>query len=91
MKTFEQHWDEIETWFDFQKVKKTMEFLEWSWSLSNGVPSLVEIIESAKARAKESYDSQKSSSSGGFYAEYNKKIDCLDLQFILTDWRTNDK
>lgn len=92
MKTFEQHWDEIETWFDFQKVKKTMEFLEWHWGWGDnkGVPSLIQIIEGGKERAKEAYDRKGTSNCGGFYAEYNKKFDRLTLEFILENWTTND-
>lgn len=86
--------------FDFEKVRKVMEFLNWTWATTpepNSVPTTYQLIKSSKERLENAYKcalKEKEnyySSSGGFeaFAEYNdktKKVDYLELKFILTDW-----
>lgn len=86
--------------FDFDKVRKVMEFLNWTWAIlpePNSVPSTYQLIKSAKQRLEEAYeyamDNKRDgySHSGGLkaFAEYNKKtgvVDYFELEFILTSW-----
>lgn len=81
MKTFEQLWEEIEDSFEFEKVKKVMDFLEWRWATYNDVPTTAQIIRHAKRMCKEAYGRKTRYGSGGFYAEYNDG--CLTLYFAV--------
>ena len=83
--------------FNFEKVKKTMEFLNWKYYDSEETPTTYRLIKSAEERLKEVYEGATQnkegyySNSGGLkaFAEYNKEtgiVDFLQLEFVLTDW-----
>ena len=85
--------------FDFDKVKKTMNFLGWTWAKLQDVPTTYQIMKSARERLEGAYNNamknKKDSclSSGGLraFAEYNKKskvVDFLQLDFVLTSWES---
>lgn len=83
MKTFDELWEILEANFDFEKVKKVMDLLEWKWATSgiDGVPTIEEIKISTKGWLRQCYDiskrggrRSKSMSCGGFtmkYAEFH--------------------
>lgn len=37
VKSFEYYWPQIRDHFDFEKVAKVMAFLDWGWSMHNGM------------------------------------------------------
>jgi hypothetical protein len=89
--------EEILNNFDFDRVFKTMTFLDWTW-LYKGVPSIYQLVVSSKKKLEDSYDYSLEHKedwgihSGGLkvrsYYE-NGKVD-LSLEFVLTDWDTLD-
>ena len=98
MKTFEELWEDIEKNFDWEKVHKTMVFLNWTWGFDfiNGVPSMVQLKNSTKGWLRQCYDTSKrggkrskSISCGGFtmkYAEFHdqpKPHNELTLEFTI--------
>lgn len=83
--------------FDFDKVKKTMDLLDWTYADIGEVPSTYQLIKSAKSRLKDAYKYAKEnkkdghSFSGGFraFAEWNKEketVDYLQLDFVVATW-----
>ena len=86
--TYEEQIEEIMDYFDFGRVAKTMEVLNWRWASSDGVPNEGELRRTARqllrAVAKEGPDSH--TGTGGFYAR-NDKWNCLSLDFVVSGWR----
>jgi len=86
--------------FDFDKVKKTMDFLNWIWVTTpehDSVPSTYQIMKGARERLEEAYENAMKSKKDGYSfcgglkasAEYNeelKDVDFLQLDFIVTTW-----
>lgn len=83
--------------FNFEKVRKTMEFLNWKYYDSEETPTTYRLIKSAEERLKQAYEGATQnkedyfSYTGGFkaFAEYNKEtgiVDFLQLEFVLTEW-----
>ena len=80
--------------FDFEKVRKVMDFLNWTWA-DNEVPSTYKLINSAKKRLEEAYTLSErenrncSISSGGLKASTiwdEGQVVFLELEFVLTSW-----
>ena len=85
--------------FDFQKCRKAMKALNWSWHGMNDAPSIESLKKSAEERLRgaiqvtKSGDCYKASyfcSSGGLKATAWKNryghIEGILLEFVLTDW-----
>lgn len=87
--------------FDFDKVRKVMDFLKWEWvdivGETSSVPSTYRIVCSARDRLEKAYEyaienkENATFSSSGFeaFAQYNKEtneVDYLELKFVLTSW-----
>ncbi len=83
--------------FNFERVHKVMEFLNWTWWDSENVPTIGGLVLSAQSRLSETFDRCNSlkenttTGSGGFFvrAEYNEKeggCDYLKLTFQLNEW-----
>jgi len=80
--------------FDFERVHKVMEHLEWFWYTSqtdNKVPSIGELMLNAKdlmertyAEAVERRINRTALGCGGFQASYEDGI--MNLQFVLDEW-----
>ena len=89
---FQSHWEELCEWFDFDKVSKLMNTLDWKWaSLPNyesKVPTTAEIVNKAREHCLKAYNNSYTISSGGFEAKYDKEEDCLTLRFVAESWRT---
>lgn len=94
---------QILAWFDFEKVHKVMTQLDWKWvDTENGVPSVVELKESAFSRLEDAIsgvldprnkikpDTAYYSNGGGLKAtaikDKNNKITDLNLEFILEEY-----
>ena len=88
MKHFTLHKDEhikyIIDNFDFQQVHKVMNFLNWTWALTPGTPTISELKIEATKLLNDVYNSKGWIATGGFKA--TKYHDFLELEFIITDW-----
>lgn len=73
--------------FNFEKMRKVMEHLEWVWvegiGRPFGVPNIDDLRKTAKQLLEESFEERESISSGGFSAEYDG--DNFFLSFVVTD------
>jgi len=72
--TTKEQIDEIMDYFDFAKVRRVMEFLDWGWSDSNGgleIPSEYQLRKKARSLLQQVAESEeeKSIMCGGFVAE----------------------
>lgn len=81
--------------FDFDRVRKVMELLDWKYLESDEIPTTYKLIRVARKKLEDAYDGALKEevdyycSSGGFkaFAEYNgQTVDFLQLEFILSDW-----
>lgn len=78
MKTFDELWLRLNASFDWEKVHKTMVFLEWDWRFE-GVPSIEKIKEASKELLQQCYNevtlrdfiNKSSVACGGLYANYS--------------------
>ena len=78
--------------FDFGRVIKTMEALDWRWTSTDGVPDEYEartfarkLLKQAAARIVSKEENHCYISCGGFVAR--KYYDGgLELEFVLTSW-----
>ena len=104
IETFESFDDNIKEkisetlgYFDFHRVKITMQALDWWWSSTRGVPSIDKMVEcayellvdatSGSIRIKGNY----TVSTGGFEAEvfWDKdlnRVDGVNLMFVVSQW-----
>ena len=88
--------DDIMENFDFERVHKVMDMLEWRWgSAKNGVPSVEELKKEAKRLLVSACVEKNHISTGGFKAVFEKStgwgLDNDDdpyvgLEFILEEW-----
>lgn len=85
--------DNIMDNFDFNRVAKCMEVLEWKWCDVEGIPTEPDIRKSARKllnNIKEEFTSNRYSiAAGGFVvtAWYNKgKLDDMELLFYIASW-----
>lgn len=89
--------DEIIENFDWGKVHKTMEFLDWKWATTdNEVPTIGQLVNSSHRLLLEAYEGALrekmdfSIATGGFRAKAlvneEKEIFELQLAFELTSW-----
>ena len=99
MKTLEEHIEEVGDWFDFNKVKKVMNYLDWKWG--SNIPEIAEMRQSVRKCMRElhtKYADVKtcnvSTGSGGFDVRYvkgiyeSKPFDTFYVAFNLTTWDT---
>ena len=79
--------DQIMDWFDFEKVEKTMEALNWKWGgAEEGVPTIGEIKTQARRLLTQAITERVTIGTGGFKASYNHKYKHLTLEFIVSEW-----
>ena len=96
--------DEIENvldWFDFERVCKVMEFLDWVWfdcDTPTGVPGVPELRIRARKMIYDCINNMSlikeinrnySICGGGFYArtsQYNEEKIYIELDFVVTSW-----
>lgn len=91
--------EEIIDWFDFHKVHKVMEFLDWQWK-DQGVPGIGDLRKKAREYIKVAVikcnepEGEYSVRCGGFHVKVNKyegdeKV-YIKLAFELEDWDNYD-
>lgn len=83
--------DNIMDYFDFEKVRRVMELLDWKWGpIGNRVPEVFEIRQSARRLIKEAIEKYKGSiATGGLWVDYSEDENgdiALDLSFKLEHW-----
>lgn len=83
--------DEVMREFNFERVSKTMQSLDWRWSITSGgrIPSLVEIRTLARQLLLDAIERKGLASTGGFEASYSETpvVPSLKLRFIVEEWR----
>lgn len=74
--------------FDFDKVQKVMEFLNWKWvSTENGIPSVQELRSQARRLIKEAIEEKVRIATGGFRVDYFYEDEgYVELSFIVDQW-----
>jgi len=91
MEDFYVIWENILMNFNFDKVVRTMEALNWTWYDEDYIDRQV-VIKHAKKMIKEAYNKKQSVASGGFYAIYIPKeenvndIEAIELKFVVESW-----
>ena len=81
----EEHINYILNHFDFNKVRKIMKYLKWTWVGSNNSPSISELRDQAEDLLNQVYDTNSRwIATGGFKA--SKYHDFMELEFVVTDW-----
>lgn len=101
--TTEQTIEKIIENFDFDKVHKVMQHLNWTWNFEKNPPTVEQLKKTAATNLKSccsilnGKDGKKryNCSSGGFVASARKYKDgeiCLELSFQITsfNWSTKD-
>lgn len=82
---------EIMDAFDFDKVRRVMDTLEWEWA-GVGVPDNYTIRSRARDMLTEAIEKQTRVDTGGFVAEYHPEDGgCIRLSFELESWDTEIK
>jgi len=104
MKTLDQHIEEVMDWFDFNKVKTIMNFLNWKWGTEDGgmaVPEIADMRKNVRRYMRELYTKRKNekevstwTGSGGFMIYYykgedeNGPWDRFSVAFEAATWDT---
>ena len=78
--------NEIMDWFDFAKVAKVMEALDWKWA--NERPSEPEIRARARELIEDAVKNKRGIASGGFFAKYQEEEgeEFIELSFVVDSW-----
>jgi hypothetical protein len=79
--------DEIMDSFDFERVYKVMQHLNWEW-VNVGVPEIYDIKKQARRLLKEAIKLKTSISTGGFCVTYDvdDEYDTIDLSFVVSNY-----
>lgn len=97
--SMQDHIDYIMDNFDFEKVHKAMNALDWKWSSSNGIPEIYDLRRTARSLLKSAWvygqngAENPRTGTGGFWAEYGKHDDgseWLELNFQITQWDSSE-
>lgn len=102
-RTIQDHLDELMDMFDFPRVVRTMQALEWTWVSCDGVPTEAEIRQAVRRYAKQAMRQALEDSghapgrgfvgTGGFHIEAvaeNGAVAGLYARFEVTQWTTFD-
>ena len=94
-KPLREHQDIIMDEFDFAKVKRVMDHLDWQWvGTEEGVPTIGEMRRLVRDLMARSYDYATKSGkdsldgTGGFVVEYFVIDDSFRVHFHLAEWET---
>lgn len=83
--------DEVMREFNFERVSKTMQSLDWRWAITSSgrIPSLAEIRTLARQLLLDAIERKGLASTGGFEASYSENPvgPSLKLRFIVEEWR----
>jgi hypothetical protein len=95
--TKQEQINEIIKNFDWDRTRKAMEALNWTWAFSDGAPTTGELVVEATRQLSRAWDERHNRglpsfriASGGFEAICSICDDeaCLELKFVLTEWDT---
>ena len=82
--------DGIMDYFNFEKVLKVMELLEWEWQdAEEGIPTVPELRQQARRLLKMSLEEKTNTSTGGFHVMYESNEDgseFIQLMFAVEEW-----
>lgn len=81
--------DDLLDYFDFEKVRKVMELLDWQWARINRVPEAFEIRQSARKLIKQAIEDRSSMATGGLWVDYSEEDNgdiFIDLSFKVEHW-----
>ena len=82
--------DGIMDYFNFEKVLKVMELLEWEWQdAEEGIPTVPELRQQARRLLKMSLKEKTNTSTGGFHVMYESSEDggeFIQLMFAVEEW-----
>jgi len=82
--------DGIMDYFNFEKVLKVMELLEWEWQdAEEGIPTLPELRQQARRLLKMAFQEKTNTSTGGFHVRYESDADggeFIQLMFAVEEW-----
>jgi len=81
---FEEQVEEVIESFDFTRVHRVMESLEWTWANIDRVPTTAELVTEARRLLSELEGRPGVHGSGGLRASY-KDDGTLSLKFILCE------
>jgi len=73
--------------FDFGKVRKVMDALDWTWINSNGVPTEGALVLKTMQVLEMALRKNTETSTCGFKAKYDGET--LSLEFVVEDYFTN--
>lgn len=85
--------------FDFFRVAKVMEALNWKWATSDGVPTIGDMRRSVRMLFKHAVEADSSfpnysTSTGGFEVSRNMYVGDVkryySLKFIVSEWNNYD-
>jgi hypothetical protein len=92
MKTLEEHIDQVMESFDWEKVHKIMNYMNWQWT-NIGIPEESDLKEKVQELMYAVHNHHGSTmSSGGFQVSYHRLPNDEDLfrvLFVLTRRETN--
>ena len=81
-------------WFDFSKVYRVMNFLDWKWAGSSDTPTQYEMIEAVEElfeRAVEYFkDTSSRVQSGGFSVKIWKSGN-VEIEFVVESSKSHDE
>jgi hypothetical protein len=82
--------DGIMDYFNFEKVLKVMELLDWKWvATEEGIPTVPELRQEARRLLKMSFKEKTDVSTGGFHVRYESDADgseFIQLIFAVEEW-----
>lgn len=81
--------DDILDNFDFERVKKTMDALDWAWFSTGGIPSVSDIRREARRLLRECMKTKEIRISTGGLTARREEIEgktYYSLEFVVTEW-----
>ena len=82
--------DGIMDYFNFEKVLKVMELLEWEWKdAEEGIPTVPELRQEVRRLLRMAFKEKTDVSTGGFHVRYESDADggeFIQLMFAVEEW-----
>ncbi len=89
--TKEQQIEAILDYFDFERVKKAMDALDWTWAFTDGVPEIGDLRRQARNLLTTIKNKPgESISTGGLKASCSIEH-ALELEFVVSSFSSYDK
>ena len=95
--TLQDHIDNVSDEFDFPRVYRVMQHLNWQWAnTEGGTPTIGEMRRLVRKLMKDAYNDcirygydEYTIGTGGFEAYYNKEYEFFEVKFVVCEWRTD--